>query len=67
MYTNLFSFGERILPEYHTHDVGLSNSMAWSMKLRCVFDKVFVVNHCHDIFNCSYKWLCSSNSYMCVG
>ena len=48
----IYSFGERILPECHTRDVGLSNSM----KLRCgVFNKVFLVNHWHDILNCSYK------------
>ena len=33
MYTNIFSFVERILPEYRTHDVVLSKSMAWPMKL----------------------------------
>ena len=38
----------------------LSNSMVWPMKLRCVFNKVFLVNHCRDILNCSYKWLCFS-------
>ena len=32
---NIFSFGEQILPEYHTHDVVLSNSLAQPMKLRC--------------------------------
>ena len=37
-------------------DVGLSNSVVWPMKLRCVFNKVFLVNHWHDILNCSYKW-----------
>ena len=64
MYTNIFSFGERILPEYHTHDVMLSNNMARPMKLRCcVFNKVFLVNHWYDILHCSYKWLCFSNSY----
>ena len=48
-----------MLPEYQTCDVGLSNSMAWPMKLRCcVFNKVFLVNHWHDILNCSCKWLC---------
>ena len=55
MYTNIFSFGERILPEYDTRDVGLSNSVARLMKLRCVFNKVFQVNHWRDILNCSYK------------
>ena len=63
VYTNIFSFGKRILPEY-TCDIGLSNSMARPMKLRCcVFNKVFLVNHWHDILNCSCKWLCFSNSY----
>ena len=48
-----FSFCERILPEYHTRDVGLSNSMARPMKLRCcVFNKVFLVNHWRDTLNC---------------
>ena len=62
-----FSFGERILQEYHTHDIGLSN-MARPMKLRCcVFNKVFLVNHWCDILNCSYKWLSFSNSYKCIG
>ena len=51
MYTNIFLFDERILPECHTHDVGLSNSMAPPMKLRCVFNKVFLVNHWCDILN----------------
>ena len=65
---NIFSFGEQILPEYHTHDVGLSNRMAWPMKLRCcVFNKVFLVNHWRDILNCSYKWLCFSKSSTCIG
>ena len=59
MYTNIFSF--------HTHDVGLSNSVAQPMKLRCVFNKVFLVNHWHDILNCSYKWLCFNNCYRCIG
>ena len=37
MYENMFSFGEQILPEYHTRDVGLSNSMVRPMTLRsCV-------------------------------
>ena len=67
MYTNTFSFGERILPEYHTRDVGLFDNMAQPMKLRCVFNKVFLVNHWHDILNCSYKWLCLGNYYMCTG
>ena len=43
MYTNIFLFGERILPEYHTCRIGLSTH-------------VFLVNHWHDILNCSYKW-----------
>ena len=34
MYTNIFLLGERILLDFDTHDVGLSNSMAWPMKLR---------------------------------
>ena len=58
MYTNIVSFGERILLEYHTRDVGLSNIIAQPMKLRCrVFNKVFLVNHIYgrDILNCMYK------------
>ena len=44
MFTNRFSFGEHILPGYRTRDVGLSNTMAWPMKLRCrVFIKVFLI------------------------
>ena len=51
-----------------THDIGLSNSMVQHMKLRCsVFNKVFLVNHWHDIHNCSCKWLCFSNSHRCIG
>ena len=75
----MFSFGDRILPEYDTrdvalsnitrdvalsnitHDVALSNRMARQMKLRCMPNKVFLVNHWRDILNCSYKWLCFSN------
>ena len=46
-----------------TCDVGLSNSMVRPMKLRyCVFNKVFLVKHWHDILDCSCKWLCFSNS-----
>ena len=54
-------FGERILLDFDTRDVGLSNSMVRPMKLKCVFNKVFLVNHWHDILNCSCKWLCFSN------
>ena len=44
VYASTFSFGKRILPEYHTPDAGLSNSMAQPMNLRCcVFNKVFLV------------------------
>ena len=53
---NIFSFGEQILPEYCTSDVLLCNSMARPMKLRCVFNKVFLVNHWHDILDCSYMF-----------
>ena len=60
MHANIFSFGEQILPV-------LSNGMARPMKLRCVFNKVFLVNHLRDILNCSYKWLCFSNSFRCIG
>ena len=63
MYTNIFSFGERILPEYNTRDVRFSNSIAQPIKLRCAFNKAFLVNHWRDMFNFSCKWLCSSNSY----
>ena len=62
------SVGERILPEYHTRDIGLSNSLARPIELRSgVFNKVFLVNHWRDILNCSCKWLCFSDSYMCIG
>ena len=38
------------------------------MKLRwCVFNKVFLVNHWHDILNCSCKSVCFSKSYRCIG
>ena len=67
MYTNIFSFGERILPEYHTRDIGLANSIARPMELRCVFNKVFLVSYWLHILNCSYKWLCFNNSYRCIG
>ena len=68
MYTNIFSFGEQIFPEYNTHDEGLSNSVARPMKIRCcVFNKVFLVNNWRDILNCSYIWLYFSNSYRCIG
>ena len=33
MYTNIFSFGERILLDFDSRDVGLSNSVARPMKL----------------------------------
>ena len=50
MYTKIISFGERILVDFDTHDVELSNSMTRPMKLRgCVFNKVFLVNHWRDI------------------
>ena len=42
-------------------DVGLPNSMVLPMKLGCVFNKVFLVNHWFDILNCNRKWLCFSN------
>ena len=68
MCANIFLFDEQMLPEYDTRDVGLSTSMALSMKLRCcVFNKVFLVNHRRDILNCRCKWLCLSNSYRCIG
>ena len=50
MLTTIFSFGEQILPNYGSRDVGLSNSMARPMKLKCcMINKVFLVNHCLDI------------------
>ena len=33
VYTNIFSFGKRILPDYDTCDVGLSKSMAHEIKM----------------------------------
>ena len=68
MYTNIFSFSERILLDIDTRDVGLSNSLARPIKLRCcVFNKVFLENHGHDILMCCCKWLCFSNCYKCIG
>ena len=32
MYTKIISFSERILVDFDTHDVGLSNSMTLPMK-----------------------------------
>ena len=65
MCTNILLFGERILSEYHTRDVGLSNSMARPMRLRCgVFNKVFLVNHWRDILN--YNSYIVTNSYLLV-
>ena len=50
MYTNVFSFGERIFLDFDTRDAGLFNSMTRSMKLRCcVFNKSSLVNHWRDI------------------
>ena len=63
MYTNIFLFGERIFPEYDTCD-GLSNSRARPIKLRCVFNKVFLVNHWRDILLVTNG--CLSNSYRCI-
>ena len=37
----IFSFGERTLPDYDTHDIGLFNSMARPMKLRCCVQQGF--------------------------
>ena len=38
---------------FDTRDVGLSDSVARPMKLRCcVFSKVFMVNHWHVILKC---------------
>ena len=63
MRINIFSSCELILLDFDTHDVGLSNSMAWPLKLRCVFNRVFLVNNWRDILNCSCKWLCFNNSF----
>ena len=53
VYEYIFSFGERILLEYRTHDDVLSNSMVQPMTLRCcVFNKVYLVNHWHNILKC---------------
>ena len=67
----MYSFGERILPDYDTRDIGLSN-MVQPMKLRCcVFNKIFlivlVVNQWRDILNFNCKWLCYSKSESCRG
>ena len=53
-YTNILSFSERKLTEYHTLDV--NNSMALSVQLRCcVLKKVFPVNQWRGILNYTYK------------
>ena len=57
MYAKILSFGKRNLIDLDTYDIGLSNSMACPMTLRCVFNKVFLVNHWRDILNSSCKWL----------
>ena len=64
MYTNIFSFGEQILPEYQTSAVGLSKSMARSMKLMLCVQQGFPNK---SLSQYSYKWLCFSNSYWCIG
>ena len=33
---NIISFGERILLDFETRNIGLSNSMVQPMKLRCL-------------------------------
>ena len=49
MFTNVVSFGERILPVYDTSDIVLSNSMARSKKLRCCeFNKIFLIVVAND-------------------
>ena len=46
MYTDTFSFGEQILLDNDARDLGLSNSMARLMQLRCyVFNRVSPVKH----------------------
>ena len=58
VYTDMVSLGERIL---------LSNSRTRPKKLRCVFNKGFLVNHWRGILNCSCKRLCFINSNRCIG
>ena len=68
MYTDTFSFGEQILLDNDAHVLGLSNSMARPMQLRCyVFNRVSPVKHWRDILNCGSKWLSFSKSYRRIG
>ena len=54
MYTNIIPFGDQILLEYHTHDVGLSNCMAEAheIKMLCVQQSFLVhrleTNHAEE-------------------
>ena len=59
MYTNIFSYGEQILPEYHTCNIGLSSSMARPMKLGAEFNNVFLVLVLIVVTNIK--------AYMCIG
>ena len=52
MCIQIYSFGERNLLDFDTRDAGLSNIMARPIKLKCVLNKVFLVNHWRDILNC---------------
>ena len=68
IYVNILSFGERILLDFDTRVVVLSNIMVRPMKLRCyVFNKVSLVNHWRHFINCSCNWLCFSNSSTDIG
>ena len=62
MHTNIFSFGKRILPNYDTCDIIKQYGATHGIKMMCV-QQGFLVNHWHDILNCSCKWLCFNNSY----
>ena len=64
VYNFIFSWRANI----DTRDVGLSNSVARPIKLRCcVFKNVFVVHHWRATLKCSYKWVTIGNTCICIG
>ena len=56
---NSISISHRLLG-FRTSDVALSNSVARPVEIRCVFNKVFLVNNWHDSF------IVVANSYLLV-
>ena len=57
-----------LLSEYCQTMTLVTYGMVWPMKLKCgMFNKVFLVNHWHDILDFSCKGLCFNNSYKCIG